>query len=139
MKSGGASINLIGIFSLVAFSLSGLFLLCFACFHHQNFWSFLVFVPAVAAFFVPAICFGYQKEEFVTLNEDLMDRQSFRNCRELGWSVSALLLLVTYLVPILAWYNTSFPYTGVIKVEIAITCWVWAFIIWLRIFVFYSH
>ena len=135
----GPSINLVAIFSLVFLSLLGFFLLLHACFHHHDFWSLTIFIPAIIAFFVPAICFGYQKEQDVLLRDDVMDQQSFRNCRELGWSVSGVLLLATYLIPVLAWYNANLGWGGAVMVQIALTCWVWAFIVWLRIFVFYQQ
>ena len=126
-----------GIFFFVTELLVGTILLCYACFHYGDFWSFFVVVPAAVAFFTPAVCYGYNRESDDFANSAQMEAETFRSCRELGWALAAVLLMGSYGIPVLAWHNASLGWAGVIQVHAALNCWVWAYIIWLRIFVFY--
>lgn len=110
-------------------------LLFFACIHWENWWSILIWAPCVVAFVVPGICYNYNSESVDLMNIN-MDAQKFRNLRDLGWTIAAMLLLVSYLIPVLAWYNTGFDYWGVVTVFVSITALVWVYLLWLRIFVF---
>ena len=126
-----------GIFSLILLLLFGCILLTHACVHYADFWSLLVVVPAVIAFFSPAVCYGYNRMDDVFRNAGNMDAETFRSCREMGWAIAGVLLMASYGVPVLAWYNAALGWPGVIEVDMALNCWVWAYLIWLRIFVFY--
>lgn len=107
-------------------------LLLFACIHWHNYWSLFTVLPCVVAFFVPAICYGYQDPETV---HTAMDPDTFQNCRELSYATAVLLLLSAYGVPALAWYNAGFRLGGVLTVYGAITLATWAYLFWLRMFV----
>ena len=126
-----------GIFSLILLLLFGCILLTHACVHYADFWSLLVVVPAVIAFFSPAVCYGYNRMDDVFRNAGNMDAETFRSCREMGWAIAGVLLMASYGIPVLAWYNAALGWPGVIEVDMALNCWVWAYLIWLRIFVFY--
>lgn len=127
----GRRVRLGAMMALVAFAMLSIFLLLFACFHWHNFWSLFTVLPCVIAFFVPAICYGYQDPETV---QTAMDPETFQNCRELSYATAALLLLSAYGVPALAWYNAGFRMGGVLTVYGAITLATWAYLFWLRMF-----
>jgi hypothetical protein len=128
--------GLVGLFCFVLALLSGAFLLIFACAHWHNWWS-LCAAPCVGlAFFLPALCYGYQRRDELHLADSRMDSVTFDNCRDLGWVAAAMVMLCAYGVPVLAWYNAGFGYGGVITVQGALTCQVAAFQLWLRIFIF---
>lgn len=118
--------------ALVSCAMLSICVLLFACFHWHNFWSLFTILPCVFAFFVPAICYGYQDPETV---RTAMDPETFQNCRELSYATAALLLLSAYGVPALAWYNAGFRLGGVLTVYVAITLATWAYLFWLRMFV----
>lgn len=129
----------LAVFSLVLLSLLGASLLLFCCIHYRPAgWANLCIVPVLlVAFVAPAICMGYNSDERVVLEHVDMDANTFQSCRLLGWSVASVLLLFSYAVPRLAWYNsTSFTWHGVVFMDADLTCIVCAFILWLRVFVF---
>ena len=126
-----------GLLTFVLLLLFGFIFFFHACFHYGDFWSLFMLIPVTLAFLSPAVCFGYNRQEDVYLNSGSMGAQEFRNCRELGWSFALILLLGSYGIPVLAWYNANLWWAGVVEVYVGLTCWIWAYIIWLKIFVFY--
>lgn len=116
---------------LVASAMTSICLLLFACFHWHNFWPIFTIVPCLLAVFIPSICYGYDDPETV---RHAMDQETFHNCRELSYAIAALLLLSSYGVPALVWYNAKFHVAGVLVVYGAITLATWSFLLWLRLF-----
>ena len=131
-------LSFLGIFSLVLFLLLGGIFLFHACFHNDDFWSLFIFVPGVMAFFSPAVCFGYADRDAQERNMPTLYPETRHACVEMGWAVAGVLLLGAYGIPVLAWYNARLHWTGVLEVDAALNCWVYAYIIWLRIFVFHG-
>lgn len=124
----------VAIFFLVTSALTAVATLLFACIHFQHgWWCLLILPPLVVAFLVPAICMGYND-----INEAIkvvdMERPEFENCRMLGWSIAAVLVLLAYSVPIIVWYNSTFSYVGALVVDYSITSTLWAFWLWRRVF-----
>lgn len=117
---------------LVAFSMLSFCILLFACIHWHNYWSLFTVLPCFLAFIVPSICYGYEDPEMV---KTAMDPETFQNCRELSYAIAVFLLLSTYGIPALAWYNAGFRLGGVLMIYGAITLATWAYLFWLRIFV----
>ena len=124
----GARARIFGLVVLVACTLASCALLIFACAHWHKWWSLFAVLPCVLALLAPHPCYGYQPQDAVNTQ---LDDESFRACRELGWATAALLWLTTYAVPVLAWYNSTFPLAGVLVVDGAITCAEWAMILWI--------
>lgn len=127
-----------GILSFVLLVLFGFVFLFHACVHYSDFWSLLLVLPVVLAFFSPAVCYGYNREDdvFRSMGSN-MSAETFRSCRELGWAMSAVFFVGSYGIPVLAWYNANLGWMGVVEVHAALTCWLWAYLAWLRIFVFF--
>lgn len=127
-----------GILSFLLLILFGCIFLFHACFHYSDFWSLLIVVPSILAFFSPAVCYGYNRGDDVFRSMgSSMDAQTFKSCREMGWAIAFVLLTGAYGIPVLAWYNANLGWLGAIEVHASLTCWMWAYIIWLRIFVFF--
>jgi len=128
--------RLLAMMGMSACALLGISLLIFACAHWHNWWSLFTFLPCLIAFFLPALYFGYDDEDTARdQTKKSMDPDTLRNCRELTWALSSLLLLSSYGVPVLAWYNSGFHWHGVLVVDGALTAAMWAFVLWLRVFV----
>lgn len=125
----------VAIFFLVTCALTAVATLLFACIHFPHgWWCMLIVLPLVIAFLVPAICLGYNDFDDALKQVD-MERPQFENCRMLGWSVAAVLVLFTYSVPIIVWYNSStFSYVGVLVVDCSITSALFSFVLWRRVF-----
>jgi hypothetical protein len=109
-------------------------LLLFATIHWHNFWSFFVVIPCILAFFVPNLCLNYTPTEELDTTHIHWDAATTQNCRELGWTLAAILLLSSYGIPVLAWYNAGFAWPGAMTVHIALTLLIWAYMLWLRVF-----
>jgi hypothetical protein len=89
------------------------------------------------AIFIPALCYNYNQIQDVAFRNDAhVDEITFRNCRELGWSFALIMLIWTFFIPVLAWYNSGFYYGGVLVEFSSITCFCWSYVLWLRIFIF---
>lgn len=127
----GARARIFGLMGLVAFGMAAFCLLLYACAHWHNWWSLFVVAPCFLAIALPGGCHGYEPQDMVNTE---MDPETFRTCRELGWASAALLWLAAYGVPVLAWYNSGFPWRGVLVVEGAITSAEWSFILWVAFF-----
>ena len=132
-----------GIFSIVLLLLVSTTAFTFACAHYHNWWSLFIWLACALAFFTPAVCYNYTDSGEDLAFHDVsqrVDETTFRNCRELGWSMAAVFLLGSYGIPVLAWYNDppGFHWGGVLIVYGSLTCAVWAYVLWLRIFVFYK-
>jgi hypothetical protein len=57
--------------------------------------------------------------------------------KEAGWVVGGLFYVSSYGIPVLVWYNAAaFPWTGVILMDATLVLFGWAYILWLRIFIF---
>lgn len=123
------------VFSLVLLFVGGFALLLFACIHYSNWWSIFIFAPCFIAFITPAICYGYDTTD-IALMDVQVERDHLVTCRELGWSVSVVLALVAYSIPVLAWYNSGFYFGGVLVVDGTLMCWLLTYVLWLRVFVF---
>jgi hypothetical protein len=132
------SFRLIGIFVLVSCALASIATLLFACIHWHNWWSLFVAAPLFVAFLVPSVCFSYNAMDDLPLNEMPMDPGTFTSCRELGWAMAGILLLFSYSVPVMLWYNSmAFPWQAALVVILgSLTSVMWAYVLWLRIFVF---
>jgi hypothetical protein len=133
MSAKGAAI-----FALVVCILSAVATLLFVCIHFPHgWWCLLIIPPLIAAFVIPAICYGYNELDDNLLVEAGMERAQFENCRMLAWSISGVLVLVAYSVPLLVWYNSggTFRYTGALAMIASLTCVLWAFVLWRRVFI----
>lgn len=129
-------VRLLAMMAMSACALIGAVLLVFACVHWHNWWSLFIVLPCLIAFFLPAVYYGYEDEDSARDHtRGYMDPDSLRNYRELTWAISTLLLLSAYGVPALAWYNSGFPWPGVLVVDGALTAALWAYVLWLRVFV----
>lgn len=122
----GARARIFGMIGLSAGVMLSVSLLLFACVHWHNAMPLIVVVPCVLAFYVPAICFGYQHIDSV---QTAMDRETFETCRELSWAISGMLVLVAFAIPIIAWHWTGFAMAGVLVVDAALTCILCAFVL----------
>ena len=111
-------------------------LLIFACSHWHNWWSLFIVPTLLVAFFSPAVCYGYQSKEEIELYDTNMDAQTFSNCRDLGWAICIIMATFAYAVPVLAWYNSSFHWGGVLCIYACLTCVIVAQEIWIAIFAF---
>lgn len=129
--------RLVGILLMVALIMIGLFLLFFGCAHWQNWWSLFIVPSLLVAILIPAPCYNYnQIQDVVFRSDEHVDEVTFRNCRELGWIFALLMLVWTFFIPILAWYNSQFAWPGVLVEFASITCFCCAYVLWLRIFIF---
>lgn len=129
--------RLLGILSLVSLIMIGVFLLFFGCSHWHNWWPLFIFPTMIFAIIVPGCCYNYNAIEDIPLRQDQhVDEVTFRNCRELGNVIALLLFVFCYAIPVLAWYNEAYSYAGVLVEFASITCFCWAYVLWLRIFVF---
>lgn len=127
----------IGVLALVFFILIGLFLFFFGCSHYTNWWSLFILPVLIAAFIVPSLCYNYNAVEDIAFRADEhVDELTFRGCRELGWATAFVLLIFAYCVPVLAWYNDGFMYSGVLVEFGSITFFAYSYVLWLKIFVF---
>lgn len=122
-----------GILSMVMLIGGGFMLLIFTCTHFSSWWSLFVLLATSLAIFVPNICWAYDRTDPALLEIE-MDPDAFVRCQELGWAIGVCMWLFAYIVPILAWYNASFHWSAVLLVYTTITCFAWAFLIWLRVF-----
>lgn len=120
---------------LVVLHFSTLF---FACIHWSNWWSLFIWVGVLFVLFVPAVCMNYTDAtlDMLSGNNGTLDDATFRNCRDLGWIIAGIFMLLCYIVPVLAWYNDGFSYEGVIMVFVSITSSAWTYFLWLRMYVF---
>jgi hypothetical protein len=113
------------IFSIVFLLLLAFSLFVFASVHYHNWWSLFVWPICLLAFLTPAVCYNYVNA-----------------ADELGWSVAAVLFLGSYAVPMLAWYNpqpTGGMHWGAVLLFYGVlTCLCWAYVLWLKIFVYYK-
>jgi hypothetical protein len=107
----------------------------FACIHFSNWWSLFIYVPIFFSVCVPSVCYEFKRAD--DLLDVQMPREDFQNCRELGRAIALLLLLVSYSVPVLAWYNSGFHWMGVLLIMTTILLTSISFIIWKRVFVDY--
>lgn len=123
------------VFSLISLILGGASLLVFVCVHYANWWSLFILLPCILAFISPAICFGYETADFAMLDVE-MNKETFSSCRELGWSLGILLWAFAFVVPILAWYNSGLHWIAVLLVDVSVTCLLWSYVLWLRVFVY---
>lgn len=119
---------------MVLLAFTAVALILFATIHWQNFWSLFIALPCAVAFFVPALCFNYQPLDEVDTTHVRYDAETFQNCREFGWVLAVAFILSAYGIPILAWYNDAFACGGAVVIQIALTCLVWAYLLWLRVF-----
>lgn len=126
----------VAIFFLVTCALNAVATLLFACIHFAHGWWCLFIIPPLAvAFLAPAVCLGYNELNDALLINVEMDRHAFENCRMLGWSIAGVLVLFTYCVPIIVWYNSTFSYAGVLIIDLSVNSVLWAFTLWLRVFI----
>jgi len=112
--------------------------------HYRHAWSVLVVVALLfAAFVSPAVCYGYDNDggapAFVAMRNLQMSEQTFLNCRDLGYIIAGIFILLTYVAFAVAWYasdGASPPLGGAIVGFAGNTCAVFAYMGWLRVFVF---
>jgi len=128
-------LRVLTIFLIVFFCLISIGLLFFACIHNHNGWSMFVIVPCLIAFFVPTCFAGYNKGDD-HLRDSHLDEVTFKACRELGWAITVVVLLFAFCIPVLAWYNSGFHWSGVYEVFGSLLLLVTAYILWLRVFMF---
>ena len=125
------------IFSMLTLILFGFLLLLFSNFHWHNFWSLFILLDLVVAAIVPSMCYNYNSDELAFRAGDAqINEKTFRNCRELGWSMAVVMLLFAFAIPLLAWFNSGFYFGGVLLVDLSITSITLAYLLWLHVFVF---
>lgn len=90
----------------------------------------------MVTFYSPAVCFNYRTDDDTPVGVDHIDQQRLKTCRELGWTVALVVFLFSYGIPVLAWYNSGFPWSGVVQVHGTLTCFAWSYVLWLKMFVF---
>jgi cobalamin synthase len=128
--------RIFAIFFLVFLLLAGIVLLFYACAHHHNWWSIFVLLSAIVTFYSPAICYNYRTDDDTPVGMDHIDEQRMKTCRELGWTVALVVFLFSYGIPVLAWHGSGFAWAGVVMVHVALTCFAWSYVLWLKMFVF---
>lgn len=119
---------------MVLFLAAGIGLLLFACIHWRNGWSLFMALPCLLAFFVPALCLNYTPLEDLDTSHIAHDPATMQSCRELGWTIAVVLVLLAYGIPVLAWYNSEFNVVGAALAQVALTLLIWAYLFWLRVF-----
>lgn len=137
----GRHLKLGAIFAMMSLLSTAVGLYLWVAFHHGHVWSLiLVSTLHFAALFSPAFCFGYNTEDpQFLLSGGGMDEQTFLNCRDLGWIGTVVFFLLSFVVPASAWYasdGTAPPMMGVVCEYVGNACMGWAYVLWLRIFVF---
>ena len=136
----GRHVKMLGIFTMLCFLSFGVGCYLFVAFHYHHVWS-LFFIGGflMAMFISPALCFGYNQEDYVFLmRSGGMDEQSFLNCRDLGYVASILFFVLKFVIPTSAWYGSDGlnpPIQGTLITFSANTWMVFAYILWLRIFI----
>lgn len=132
--------KMIGIFSMLMSLLLCIGSYLFVAFHYHHVWS--LFCNAFFLFAVlitPAVCFGYRTDDPVFILKDVnMSQDDYRNWRDCGFVTAAVFFLVTYLMPVVAWYATkgkSLPMGGVIIIFFANAFYAIAYMGWYKIFI----
>lgn len=132
MQGGGCRIAIIiGIVALIA---SGLGIFLFACIHYHNWWSLFVWMSLAMALIMPNICYGYKTEPLHLVEGAEIKESTLRTCREVGWAFSFSFWLLSYMIPILAWYNDGFYFVGALLIMVALDALALAYILWLLVF-----
>jgi|WetSurMetagenome_2_1015567.scaffolds.fasta_scaffold1168613_2 hypothetical protein len=119
---------------------ASLFLGIFACAHFaDNYWSLFIYPwSSLGLYFVPQICYGYWEPEEVAFHGDGMGTHERSRKQNLGYAMGAIIAVTSYLVPVIAWWH-GFDWLGAVLVIIALTFWVWKYLIWLRVFIIIPH
>lgn len=133
-------VKLIGIFTTLTCLVLCVLLYLFVGFHYHHVWSlFCNAVLLVAVLLTPAVCFGYRTDDPIFILKDVgMTEDTYRNWRDCGFVTSAVFFLLTYLMPVVAWYATdgmAVSYIGVLIIYVANTCYAAAYVGWFKIFV----
>lgn len=131
-----------GIFAMLIFILVGIGACLTVVFYFKHLWSILfVLVFLFLGFMTPNICFGYDTTQDMDHNRGTLDVTTYKNCRDLSYVLAGVFALLTYIVPTIAWLvsdGTSPTITGTCVIFVGNTSFIWAFIIWLRIFMITS-
>jgi glucan phosphoethanolaminetransferase (alkaline phosphatase superfamily) len=112
------------------------FLFFFGCIHWHNWWSLFCLPVLAFAFIVPSCCYNYNDVNDIALQDHHMRPNTFQNCRMLGWIIAGSLVLLTYIIPVLAWYNDDYSWRGVWTIFGSITSLMTSYIVILSVFVF---
>lgn len=117
--------------------LTGTAFFAIGCGHYHNWWSLLSLILLLVAIYVPAICYNYDEEEVWMLQMHTnWSEDTFRICRDLGWILVLMLMVASYSVPAVVWYNAGILWPGVLWIMAGIMLWWWTYILLLRVFVF---
>lgn len=129
--------HFLGVLLFVLFILIGFILFFFSCFHYQDFWSLFSLLALIVAYFSPALCFGYDDPHMQEYRMKDMYPETRKSMVEMGWAFGGIFFIISYIPPVLAWYNAHLGWAGVVMIFTAITLWMWAYILRLKIFIFY--
>jgi len=130
-------VHFASVFLFVFFILIGFILIFFACFHYNDFWSLFSILALIIGYNCPALCFGYDDPNMQEYRMKDLYPETRTSLAEMGWAFGGIFYLVSFLPPVLAWYNAHLGWAGVVMVFMALTVWMWAYIMRLRIFIFY--
>lgn len=120
------------VFLIVALLSAGLSLILFGCFHWSNFWCLFSIPCAFLAWFVPHLFYGFKTRTEIDLLDIPMDERAFYTLREFAYAVGAALLLLTFAIPVLVWFNSSLPWDATYVFFASFVCWSIAFMLWWR-------
>jgi hypothetical protein len=132
--------KMIGIFLMLMSLLFCVASYLFVAFHYHHVWSLFCNAAFLFAVLVtPAVCFGYNSNDPVFILKDTaMTEETYRNWRDCGFVTAAVLYLVTFLLPVVAWFATNgraLTMGGVIIVYFANVCYSIAYMAWYKIFI----
>lgn len=134
---------MIGIFVMLVSLITCIGCYLFTVVHYHHAWS--VFCNAFFLFCVlmtPAICFGYRTDDPMFILKDVnMSEDDYRNWRDCGFVTAAVFFLLTYLMPVVAWFSTNaigLPMGGVLCIYFGNMCYAIAYIGWYKIFILSS-
>jgi len=131
--------KLLGIFAMLLFVLVGLGAYATVGIYFEHRWS-LLFI--VTFFFLgilcPEVCHGYRSmDDPILFDQRMSGDESYANRRDLGYVLAAIFILLTYIVPSVAWIasgGTNPPCIATVVIYVGNTSIVFAFECLIKIF-----
>lgn len=134
----GRHARMLMLFLSLSFWITAMLIYFFVAIHYKHIWSlfcnaFLLFVTVAT----PAICFGFRTDDPVFIVQHLnISEEDYLNRRDCGYMTGSVFFILTYLMPVVAWYSSSgvsLPFVGVLLVFVANTMFAIGFMGWVRI------